>query len=525
MSTTAVSSSADPSPGQVQAAAMTPALGVAGINPALEMRELGDIEVDLSQMKATMMMAKVELSFGLQCSGGQFVDYTSKLDSNDNAKLKKIFAFYARASGNPNFTLNLSALKDGDGHVLTPVDGRDFEADMKELRAIAKKTLGFENWSWSSYPKGYRAIIGNVKAFATGDSERLKNEFDFDVRHLDEWLEQLKADQEYTPVPTDSEADQAQKKKDWDAGKNERVAKAINASLSRYNAAKCVMGSVTTALDDRIAQLQEMVKNGDHSPGINGRIENLRKLRSRMPESAKPTDPEKAQELRKSGQMTCRASILWAAAHFNGGGDRLDPKKLQEDAQKHLDSFPKPAGDCSGLFAPIKTNHYAELLPTNKESEKHFVDSLALLAVDASDRRTYEDCRVHIDAKEFSDGRELFFVQLADAIATKDAAKISEVMRGSAFDIAFGSSDGINLDPQDLELCREAVHEASIPTQTALKAVQVPADAMTRSAEDLRKSFAAQINVNPAVAAAAPAVPKRVPKLDEKPHKKVRTSV
>jgi len=520
MTTTAVPASG----AEVLAAEMNVGLAADEVQEALGMQELGN-ELGMAKVHVSVMGAEVETEFGLQCSGGQFIDYTAKLDPADAKTLKDIFYFYAQASGNPNFTLNLSALKDGNGNVLTPVDGRDFEADMKELRAIAKKTLGFENWSWSSYPTGYRAIIGNVKAFATGDSERLKNEFDFDVRHLDEWLELLKAGQEYTPEPTDSATEQAKKKQEWDAGKEDRVKKA----LTRYMAAKCAMDSVTTAFDKRINKLQEMVKSGNHSPGINARIENLRKLRSRMPVAAKPTDPETAAEQRKSGQTTCRASILWASAHFNGGAnEKLDPKQLQTDAQKHLDTFPKPLGDCSGAFTRLKTNHYAELLPDNKTTEKNFVNSLALLAVDAPDRRTYEDCRVHLDAKECSDGPELFFVQLADAIATKDAANIEKVMNGSAFEIAFGNSDGINVDPEDRELFRKAVLEASLPTQTALQAIQMPADAMTRSAGDLRKSFAEQMNSKPAVAAATPAVAATAPvapKKDEKSNKKVRTSI
>jgi hypothetical protein len=516
MSTTAVPASGT----QVLAAEMAEALGASEAQEALGMQALGN-ELGMAGVNVSVMGAEVEPQFGLQCSSGQFIDYSAKLDSADEAKLKEIFYFYAKASGNPNFTLNLSALKDGHGHVLMPVDGRDFEADMKELRDIAKKTLGFENWSWSSYPTGYRAIIGNSKAFSTGSSERLKNEFDFDVRHLDEWLELLKAGQEYTPEPTDSAEVQAEKKQKWDAGKKDRVTKA----LTRYMAAKCAMDSVTAVLDKRINQLQEMVKSGNHSPGINARIENLRKLQSRMPVAAKPTDPETAAELRKSGQMTCRASILWAAAHFNGGAnEKLDPKQLQKDAQKHLDSFPKPLGDCSGALSRFKTNHYAELLPANQETEKNFANSLALLAVDASDRSTYEDCRVHLDAQEFSDGPELFFVQLADAIATKDAENIAKVMSSSAFEIAFGNSDGINVDPEDQELCRTALLAASLPTQTALQAIQMPADAMTRSARDLRKSFADQMNSK---SATAPTAPKKgeEPTLDKNPSKKVRTSV
>jgi hypothetical protein len=522
MSTTAVPSSGT----QVQAAEMAEALAAGVVQEALAAGVVQEA-LGMSGVNVSVMAAEVEPQFGLQCSGGQFIDYSAKLDSTDEKTLKEIFAIYATASNNPNFTLNLSALKDGDGNVLTPVDGRDFEADMKVLRDIAQKTLGFENWSWNSYPQGYRAIIGNVKAFATGESERLKNEFDFDVRHLDEWLEHLKADQEYTPDPKDAPELQAQEKQKWDAGKTERVTKAMNASLTRYMAAKSAMDMVTAALDTRINELQEMVKSGNHSPGINARIENLRKLRSRMPVAAKPTDPESAAELRKSGQMTRRASILWAAAHLN---EKLDPSQLQKDAQKHLDSFPKPVGDCSGLFTRLKTNHYAELLPENKEAEKNFVNSLALLAIDAPDRRTYEECRVHLDAREFSDGPELFFVQLADAIATKDAAKIAKVMNGSAFEIAFGNSDGINVDPEDRELCRQAVLEASIPTQTALQAIQMPADALTRKAGDIRKSLAAQVNIGPAPVPSAPEKPtvseKRVaPKLDEKPSKQARTSV
>ncbi len=522
MATTAVPASGT----EVLAAEMTEALGAAEVQEALGMQELEN-ELGMAGVNVSLMGAEVEPQFGLQCSGGQFIDYSAKLDPADEAKLKAIFKFYAQASGNPNFTLNLSALKDGNGNVLMPVDGRDFEADMKELRDIAKKTLGFENWSWNSYPTGYRAIIGNAKAFATGNSERLKNEFDFDVRHLDEWLELLKAGQEYTPEPTDPADVQAKKKQEWDAGKEDRFRKA----LTRYMAAKCAMDSVTTFLDKRIDQLQEMVKSGNHSPGINARIENLRKLRSRMPVAAKPTDPETAAELRKSGQMTCRASILWAAAHFNGGAnEKLDPAQLQKDAKKHLDSFPKPLGDCSGAWSRLKIDRYTELLPENQETEKNFANSLALLAVDASDRRTYEDCRVHLDAKEFSDGPELFFVQLADAIATKDAANIEKVMRGSAFEIAFGNSDGINVDPEERELCRTAVLEASLPTQTALKAIQMPADAMTRSARDLRTSFADQMNSKSAVAATAPVVPTapkkgEEPTLNAQPSKKARTSI
>jgi hypothetical protein len=137
--------------------------------------------------------------------------------------------------------------------------------------------------AWDSFPAGFRAPVGKAKSLSTGDSSRLKLEFDFTQQHLKEWLEEIQKDHEYIPDPNDPEKTQAQKKKEWDERKNERVAGAIQTTLARYHAAHGVMTAVRASLKDQIKALEQAAKDNSASPGDQGRLEKLKKLLAKMP--------------------------------------------------------------------------------------------------------------------------------------------------------------------------------------------------------------------------------------------------
>jgi hypothetical protein len=396
------------------------------------------------EQESSMGIAEQKIQIGLQSEDGSFIDFSKKLPrkNSDNSINKDYTDLVALANkysrGKPNFAINLSALKDGDGNVLVPLDDNieAFEQDMTRLREIAKKTLGIETWHWNSYPHGYRAIVGNTKALDTGHSARLKEEFDFDTNDLKKWLDEIKAE-EFTPDENDASNVQETKRNAWEGNKEERMIQAVKGFHAGIN----LMSASRAAVTKEIEQLQEDAKAGRPVPGLGARIQKLRKMLATLPYGQIPKDAAEAKEARRSGQTTRMAAILYAASHLHYGDEKPDLQKMSEDAQKHIDRFSKPNKDCSGTFSRFKTSHYAELLPDNKATEKNFLNCVKLLSLNIpeGDRRKFEHYRQELGAEPRSDGPELFFVGAVSAVVANQ--KIS--VNGSASDIAFGEESVI----------------------------------------------------------------------------------
>ena len=460
--------------------AASPVEQVANIGPG----QVQSVSIS-SQLVQSVGMAKQKLQVGLQSKDGSFIDYSKKLpqlnsDGSDNPDYLKLLELVGRYSfryptgPRMNFAINLSDLKDGDGQVLMPAQlpngsiesAESFEENMKTLRQIAKKTLGVETLHWDSYPQGYRAVVGQTEAFNTGNSHRLKEHFDYDIQHLLKWLEEIDVE-EYTPDPAIDEPAQVAKKQAWDVEKQARKTQAVKG----FHAATALLHGSKSALKLQIKNLEADASSGNPQPGLGARLDKLRKLRDRL------------------DQKAFSAATLYAASHLHHGEERPDLQKRHADAQAHLDSFPKPTADCSGFLTFMKTSEYAELLPDNQETEKDFLLSLELLSLNIAqdDRPKFESYRKALDAKGKSDGPELFFVQLAGAMAT-DPQKIGDSLTGSAFEIAFGG-----LDSEDQAFCSSFMYSVAERMSEAFKKGDTTSNGVLQNSAELVKHYATKI--------------------------------
>ena len=432
------------------------------------------------EAKVVTVAAERHYKMGLESPNGHFTDFTQKMSREDKRKMVELLAHYSQ--GSEDFKINLSDLKNGDGRVLPEIPGRDFEQDMKDLRAIAQRAVGVEHMHWKSYPQGYRAIVGESPAFELGRSARLREHFDFNDDHLQKWLEEIR-DRAYVPNENDTPEEQEKKKTEWETNKDKRVTEEVMGALKGFCAARGLMEESRAWADGQLAKLEDAAKKGTNLPGLGSRIERLREFKAKLPVGHVPThDADAAKELRGQGQVTKGAAILYAASHPMAKDESPDLEARRADAQKHLESFDAPGSDLSGYFTSPKKLFGEELLPETAELERNFVNSMTLLSLDAPDRAAYESFRKGIKsqvrnddgqlemrtAQELSDGPEWFFAQNARAIAT-DPSRLAESFKGVPFDLAFGS-----IKEEDQADAKNVLSRSSTKLSTAINGIKAP---------------------------------------------------
>lgn len=411
---------------------------------------------------------------GLQYSSGDFAEASNPLNPEDHNTLKRLLKKYA-PSGMGNFAINLSNLKDANGHVLTPLTAQDgtpdpgFEKDMEDLRAIAERALGYKI-KWDAYPTdpngvGLRAILGRTVDFSTGPSQRLKQKLDFHENDLQKWLEEI-GTVRTAPDPNDVSEEGKARTEEWNNNPDTEVkaAKRVASAMKRYMASIAMMDAMVATVDAEIEKLQNDFRNKRAVTGDQGRLEKLKQVRDQLPEGTVKPDKAHQDKLRSSGLTTQRAAILMGAVYMGSPDEEIDAQTIQENIQKHINTFEKPLEDCSGMLDRFKEG---TLLEERAQAEEEFAKAVALSSI--STRREYEPERAHLHAEERSDGPGALAVRLNNAVATAaNENDAKALIQSNAFDAAF------NLDPRSKAIVHESMIACAKNENTRLNKLSDP---------------------------------------------------